>query len=356
MKLQIKSKNFGSLPDGQEVTLFTLSLENKIEFSVMNYGATWTHLFIPDRDGKMEDVVLGFDTLDGYLQKNYLDNYCYLGSSIGRVAGRFSDNQFILDGKTIKLPINQGDIHLHGGCEGWDKKLWNPEPFETDNSVGVTFHYQSPDGEENYPGTVDIWVTYTLDVSGKMEISYKAISDSKTIINPTNHAYFNLSGDFSKSIEGHLFMVDADHFLPMNEKSLPKGEIEHIAGTPFDFREATIIKENINKNDPQLELAGGIDHCFVLNKEENCVLLMDPVSGRKLTLSTTEPGVQVYTGNYLNKSFKGKRGILYGKRAAICLETQHFPDACSHENFPSILLLPGEVFQSRTLFNFSTEA
>jgi len=355
MTLEIESKNFGILPNGEEIQLFTLSLKNKIEVSIMNYGATWTHLLLPNREGKMEDVVLGFDTLDGYLQKNYLDNYCYLGSTVGRVAGRFTDNQFKLDGKIIKLPLNQGDIHLHGGIEGWDKKIWHSEPFETENSVGVTFHYTSKDGEENYPGAVDIWVTYTLDETGVLEISYKAITDTKTIINPTNHAYFNLSGDFSKNIEDQMFMVEADHFLPMNEKSLPTGEVNHVAGTPFDFRKLTKIKENINQISPQLELAGGIDHCFIINDGENCVVLYDPVSGRKLTLSTTEPGVQVYTGNYLNKSFIGKGGVAFGKRAAICLETQHFPDSCNHENFPTILLLPGEVFQSRTLFNFSVE-
>lgn len=355
MTPKLKSKKFGTLPNGQEIELFTLSLKNKIEFSVMNYGATWTHLFIPDRSGKMEDVVLGFDSLEGYLQKNYQDNYCYLGSTVGRVAGRFTDNLFILDGKTIRLPINQGDIHLHGGKEGWDKKIWSSEPFETENSIGITFHYRSLDGEENYPGAVDIWVSYTLDETGKMEIRYKAVTDTKTIINPTNHAYFNLSGDFSKSIEDHLFMVDADHFLPMNEKSLPTGEIRHVAGTPFDFRKPTLIKEKINQSNPQLELARGIDHCFVINREDTCAVLFDPVSGRKLTLSTTEPGIQVYTGNYLDKSFIGKGGIAYGKRAAICLETQHFPDSCSHENFPSVLLLPGEVFQSRTIFEFTVE-
>lgn len=351
----LTSKHFGTTPKGEDITLFTLSLENKISLSVMNYGATWTHLFIPDRNGKMEDVVLGFDDFDGYVQKEYLENYCYIGSTVGRIAGRITENSFTLDGKTFKLPNNQGDIHLHGGLEGWDKKIWKAEPFQTDNSVGVTFFYQSLDGEENYPGTIDIWVTYTLDMEGILEISYKAITDQKTIINPTNHAYFNLSGDFSKNIEDHTFMVDADHFLPMNEKSLPIGEFSHVAGTPFDFRNPIAIKEQIHQKNEQLKLAGGIDHCFVLNQPENCATLYHAESGRKLILSTTEPGLQVYTGNYLNKSFKGKGSVAYGKRAAICLETQHFPDACSHENFPTIILLPGEVFQSRTQFEFSAE-
>ncbi|MFC0264263.1 aldose epimerase family protein [Fontibacter flavus] len=355
MTPSLESKHFGTTPNGEDITLFTFSLENKIRLSVMDYGATWTHLFIPDRNGKMEDVVLGFDDFDGYVQKEYLENYCYIGSTVGRIAGRITDNQFTLDGKTFHLLKNQGDIHLHGGMEGWDKKIWKAEPFETENSVGVTFFYQSVDGEENYPGTLDVWVTYTLDTEGRMEISYKAITDQKTIINPTNHTYFNLSGDFSENIEDHEFTVNADHFLPMNEKSLPIGELSHVAGTPFDFRKTTFIKEQIHQKNPQLQLAGGIDHCFVLNQPEDCAILYHPESGRKLTLSTTEPGLQVYTGNYLNKSFKGKGGVAYGKRAAICLETQHFPDSCSHDNFPSILLLPGEVFQSRTQFEFSVE-
>ncbi|RZS98748.1 aldose epimerase family protein [Cecembia calidifontis] len=355
MTPKLESKRFGTTPDGKEVTLFTLSIPKKIKVSVMDYGATLTHLFIPDRDGKMEDVVLGFDSFEGYLQKDYLDNYCYLGSTIGRVAGRFTNNQFSIDGKTYHLPLNQGNIHLHGGMQGWDKKLWEAEPFETENSAGVTFYYKSVDGEENYPGNLEIWVTYTLDERGTLEIKYRAITDQKTIINPTNHAYFNLSGDFSQSIEDHDFFVDADHYLSLNEKILPTGEIKHVAGSPFDFRNLTNISKALHQKDQQIKLAGGIDHCFVLNQSDDCAILFHKKSGRKLTLSTTEPGLQVYTGNYLNQSFVGKGNIPYGKNSAICLETQHFPDSCSHDHFPSILLLPGEVFQSRTVFSFSIE-
>lgn len=353
MSPRLQSEFFGTSPNGEEIILFTLSISKKIKISVMNYGATWTHLFVPDRNGKMEDVVLGFDDFDGYIQKDYLNNYCYLGSTIGRVAGRIRDNEFSLGGKTYKLPENQGDIHLHGGIEGWDKKIWVAEPFETDNSTGITFYLKSKDGEENYPGTVEAWVTYTLDENGTLEISYKAISDKKTILNLTNHAYFNLSGNLSQSIEDHEFWVNADHFLPMNEKSLPTGEISHVAGTPFDFREPHIISQHINKKHEQIKIAKGIDHFFVLNESEPSAQLYHPESGRKLTLSTNQPGIQVYTGNYLNADFEGKKGIKYPKRAAICLETQHHPDACSHDNFPSIILLPGEVFKSRTIFEFS---
>ncbi len=355
MKPVLTSKTFGFTPKGDKIYLFTLSLPGQIEVSVMNYGATWTLLIIPDRSGIMEDVVLGFDTLEGYLQKDYQEHYCYIGSTVGRIAGRITDNRFHLEEKTYELPANLNGIHLHGGIEGWDRKVWNSEPFETDNSVGVTFYYHSIDGEENYPGAIDIWVTYTLDESGRFEISYKAISDQKTIINPTNHAYFNLTGDFTKSIEGHGFFVDAEKYLPMNKHSLPTGEIAGVSGTPFDFKRLKTISEPIHRNHPQLDIAGGIDHCFVLNQPEECAVLYDPESGRKLILSTTEPGLQVYTGNHLENNFKGKNGVTYGKRSAICLETQHFPDSCNQTGFPSILLMPEEIFQSRTQFVFSAE-
>lgn len=351
----LESKPFGKTLGGEEITLFTLSLENKIQVSVMNYGATWTHLFIPDKNGDMEDVVLGFDDLKGYLHQEYQENYCYIGSTVGRVAGRFTGNQFSIDGTTYHLPKNQEEFHLHGGMEGWDKKIWIAEPFETDNSVGVTFFFQSPDGEENYPGTVEVWVTYTLDVSGSFEISYKAITDKKTVVNPTNHAYFNLSGDFSKNIGDHEFWVDADHYLPLSANSLPTGEIMHVAGTPFDFRKPSLIEAHLHQENDQLKLASGIDHCFVLNPSEKSAILHHPKSGRKLTLSTTAPGIQVYTGNYLNGAFGGKAHKSYDKGCAICLETQLYPDSSSHDHFPSILLMPGEVFQSRTVFSFSVE-
>lgn len=355
MSPKITATLFGFTPQGDEVELYKLSIQGQIEVRVMNYGATWTHLFLPDRNGKMEDVLLGFDTLEGFFQQEYLDNYCYIGSTVGRIAGRIANNSFSLDGKTFHLPANQETTHLHGGMMGWDKKIWKAEPFETDNSVGVTFYYQSPDGEENYPGTIDIWVTYTLDETGRLEISYRAMTDKKTIINPTNHFYINLSGDFSKNIESHAFFVDADNYLPLNEKSLPIGVKSPVAGTPFDFRNLKKIKDQIQSENHQLEIANGIDHCFVLNQPEDCAILYDPESGRKLTLSTTEPGIQVYTGNFLNGSFVGKKGVAFDKKSAICLETQHFPDAINLPEFDTVILLPGEVFESKTQFMFSAE-
>ncbi len=352
MKPLLTSQPFGVLPNGVEITIFTISIPDKISFSVMNYGATWTHLFIPDKNGMMEDVLLGFDTLDGFLQKDYLNNYCYLGATVGRIAGRATDNKFSLDGKTFNLPPNQGDTHLHGGIEGWDKKVWKFETNQTDTAASVTFSYKSPDGEENYPGTIDIQVTYKLDLTGKLTISYAATSDSKTVLNPTNHFYINLSGDFQTSIEDHIFQVNADKFLPMNEKSLPTGELVSVKDTVFDFNTPKKISATLASKDKQINLAGGIDHCFVLNDEQESAILVDPKSGRRLKVLTTSPGLQVYTGNYLNGSFKGKKDISFGKRSAICLEAQYFPDSHNQEHFPSIVLDKGEVFESSTSFLF----
>lgn len=348
--LTIDQKPFGTLPNGQEVTLFTMNFKDEVVASVMDYGATWTHFLGKDRDGKLADVVLGFDSLAGYLQEDYQNNYCYIGSTVGRIAGRIQGNQFSLDGETYQLPRNAGAIHLHGGVEGWDRKLWKGKIISEPTVVGVEFYYRSADGEEGYPGTVDVWVTYTLNTSGELSIDYKAITDKKTIINPTNHAYFNLSGDFRQPITDHLFTVDADSYLPVDSHGMPTGAIVEVAGSPFDFRESTRLGEQLGKAEEQLQLVGGIDHSFVLNNSENAAILFHPLSGRKLIVHTLEPGLQVYTGNSLGNDFQGKGGVRYGKYSAICLETQHFPDAVNQPSFQSVVLEPGEVFGSKTIF------
>ncbi len=352
MKPSVTSKHFGNTPDGAAVTLYTFSLQNSITFSVMNYGATWTHCLVPDRNGKLADIVLGFDTLDGYFQKDYLDNYCYLGSSIGRVAGRMSGNQFSLDNKTYHLPANQGDIHLHGGKIGWDKKLWKATELEASDVAAVRFNYVSEDLEEGYPGSVRISITYALNQDGDIIISYDADTDKKTIINPTNHAYFNLSGNFSETIKDHLLQIDARHYLPINKKSLPTGEILPVANTAFDFQEPKSIGEELSRDSEQMNLAGGIDHCYKVESTKDTCTLFHPDSGRRLTVDTLSPGLQVYTGNNLSESFEGKNGIRYGKHAAICLETQYFPDSPNHDNFNNIKLEPGQAFHTKTVFRF----
>lgn len=354
-KLTLTNNLFGIFPDGRKVTLFTFLFANKIKISVMDYGATLTHLFIPDKNGKMEDVVLGFDDFDGYIQKDYLANYCYIGSTIGRVAGRISGNELQIDDKTYTLPTNQGQVHLHGGIEGWDKKTWEATPFQTADKVGVVFKHQSADGEENYPGKVDITVTYSLDQSGILEIQYQAESDQKTVINPTNHSYFNLSGNFNQSIDDHALQISAEQYMPLKAESLPTGVFTDVKESPFDFRISKKIGEALEIDHPQLILAGGIDHAFVLDKNKPSVSLHHPDSGRVLHLSTTEPAVQVYSGNFLNRNFKGKNCVAYDKRAAICLETQHFADSTHHSHFPTIVLNPGETFDSKTKFWFSIQ-
>ncbi len=353
MPLSFQQNFFGVSPKGEHVMCYTLSLQDKISVKIMNYGATLTHLFVPDRKGNFADVVLGFDTFEGYLQDAYLSNYCYLGATIGRMAGRISDNRFQLEGQQYDLPANQGNIHLHGGKEGWDKKIWAAEKREKPDAIGVKFSYFSHHMEEQYPGNIQISVTYWLTIDGTLELEYAATTDQTTVLNPTNHSYFNLSGDFTQTIEDHLFFVNAGHYLPMNPESLPTGEILSVKGTPFDFGTAMAIEANINQSHTQLAIAGGIDHCFVLRPDQPSAILYHPASGRKLTVNTTEPGVQVYTGNYLNKSFSGKNGIAYDKRSAICLETQHFPDSCNHAGFPSVVLRPEEEFQSTTTFKFT---
>ncbi|MDO9551264.1 aldose epimerase family protein [Rhodonellum sp.] len=354
-KLSQTTEIFGLTPDGRTVNLFTFLLAKKIKVSVMNYGATLTHLFVPDKNGQMEDVVLGFDDFDGYIQKEYLDNYCYIGSTVGRVAGRTADNQILIDDQIFALPANQGHVHLHGGIEGWDKKIWESTPFQTAEKVGVAFKYQSADGEEHYPGKVDVTVTYSLDQAGILEIHYQAETDQKTILNPTNHSYFNLSGDFIQSIDAHLLQITAEHYMPLRTESLPTGVFTEVNGSPFDFRKPGKIGITLENEDPQLQLANGIDHAFLLDKNQPTATLHHPGSGRVLHLSTTEPAVQVYSGNYLNKRFEGKKGVRYDKRAGICLETQHFADSTHHSHFPTIVLNPGETFDSKTKFWFSIQ-
>ncbi|GHB31765.1 aldose epimerase family protein [Mongoliitalea lutea] len=348
--LSIQQRMFGTLPSGQEVTLFTLNFRDQVIVSVMDFGATWTHFYGKGREGKLADVVLGFDDLEGYLQEDYQNNYCYIGSTVGRIAGRIKGNQFTLDGVTYSVPLNTGTIHLHGGMEGWDRKLWQSKVLEQSDLVAVEFYYRSPDGEEGYPGNLDVWVTYELNDKGELSIHYKATTDKKTIINPTNHAYFNLSGDFNETISDHIFKVDADAFLPIDAQGMPTGEILKVESTPFDFRKPTILKPQLESDHSQIGLVGGIDHSFVLNSSENSAELYHPTSGRRLIVHTVEPGLQVYTGNSLRSDFVGKKGVRYGKHAAICLETQHFPDAINQPSFDSVVLDVGEEFQSKTVF------
>ncbi|MFD2033636.1 aldose epimerase family protein [Belliella marina] len=354
IKPVLNAELFGSTPNGEEIKLYTIEIPGVIKASIMDFGATLTHLYVPDRNGKMEDVVLGFDDLAGYQKKEYQENYCYLGSTIGRVGGRIRGNQFELDGVTYKLEPNQGKIHLHGGKEGWDRKVWNAKPINHDSAIGVEFSLKSPEGGD-YPGEIDFSVIYSVNPEGELSIEYRGTTDKATILNPTNHSYFNLGGDFSKSILDHTLRLEASRFLPIDENSFPTGELAAVENTPFDFTNPKEISVAIHQNHEQIKLGNGIDHSFAFDVQEKCASLYDPISGRLLELTTTEPGVQVYTSNFLNGNIRGKGDVAYKQHAAICLETQHFPDSINQKDFPSVVLRPGEVFSSKSIFKFSAQ-
>ncbi|MGH9326136.1 MAG: aldose epimerase family protein [Terriglobia bacterium] len=351
-KPEVKMTSFGEMPDGQSVHLFTLTNGTGMKAGIITYGARIAFIDVPDRDGKMADVVLGFDNLQGYLGKDP-----YFGATIGRFANRIADGRFTLDGVTHQLPINNGPNSLHGGIKGFDKQVWKArEVFGGPPAVELT--YLSKDGEEGYPGDLHVKVVYTLENDNGLRIEYTATTDKDTVINLTNHSYFNLSGQGSGSILDEEIMINADRFTPINKNMIPTGEIRSVAGTPFDFRHLTRIGARIDEDNPQLKFAHGYDDNFILNREDKEMTLaaraVDSASGRVLEVSTTEPGVQFYTGNFLDGSIRGKGGKVYGYRSAFTLETQHYPDSPNHPNFPSTELKPGELFQQTTVFKFST--
>jgi len=349
--MKIESRPYGQLPSGAEITEYVLTNDRGMRVQVITYGGIITALHIPDRHGGLGDVVLGYDTFDGYLAKNP-----YFGCITGRFANRIAGGRFTLDGTTYQLAINHEPNHLHGGQVGFDKRVWQAAVEEGDGAVSLALAYLSKDGEENYPGNLLVTVTYTLMSENTLRISYRASTDQPTILNLTNHTYFNLAG--SGTILDHEIMINADHFTPIDEAMIPTGELRPVAGTPFDFRQPRRIGAHIDEPDEQLQRAGGYDHNFVLNGTPGelrlAARLYDPSSGRVLEVSTTEPGMQLYTGNFLDGTIVGKGGVTYARRAGLCLETQHFPDSPNHPHFPSTVLRPGEEFHSVTVFAFGT--
>ncbi|HEX9692815.1 MAG TPA: aldose epimerase family protein [Gemmatimonadales bacterium] len=345
---------FGTLPDGAPVTLYTLTNANGVEVRAITYGAIIVSLRVPDRDGTMGDVVLGFDDLVGYLH-----DPPYFGAIVGRYANRIARGRFALDGTTYELATNNGPNHLHGGLRGFDKVVWSAEPFGSDRDVGVTFSYRSPDGEEGYPGTLEVRVTYTLSANDELIVDYAATTDRPTPINLSQHSYFNLAGDVRRDVLDHVLTIDADRYTPVDRTLIPTGELADVRGTPFDFTTPTAIGARIDADDEQLRFGGGYDHNFVLSRATEglafAARVSEPTSGRVLRISTTEPGLQFYSGNFLDGSITGKRGRVYGPRFGFCLETQHFPDSPNQPAFPSTILRPGEEYRSRTVFAFSTE-
>jgi aldose 1-epimerase len=309
---------------------------------------------VPDRDGNYEDVVLGFDDFDGYWKKNP-----YFGAIVGRYANRIANAEFKLNGVTYRLARNNGENSLHGGLKGFDKVVWKAQEMATGRTAGLELSYLSQDGEEGYPGNLSVIVTYALTDTNELRIDYGAMTDKDTVLNLTNHSYFDLTGKGGGHITDHVVTIHADRFTPANEHLIPTGELRNVAGTPFDFKKPAAIGARIDDANPQLQLGKGYDHNFVLNgggqELVRAARVHDPKSGRVLEVHTTEPGLQFYTGNHLDGTVQGKRGIVYGFRAAFCLETQHFPDSPNKPNFPRTDLKLGERFQSRTAFKFSAE-
>jgi aldose 1-epimerase len=340
---------FGRATDGTPVDLYVLANKNGVEVRVITYGGIVTSIRVPDRNGRFADVVHGFDTIDGYLQA-----HPYFGAIVGRYGNRIGKAQFSLNGQTYKLAANDGPNHLHGGVKGFDKFVWQAEPLLA--GVGVALTRTSPDGEEGYPGALKTRVTYTLSDTNQLEVEYQATSDKPTPVNLTSHSYFNLAGHDSGTILNHELTLYADRYTPVDSTLIPTGILAPVEGTPMDFRKATRVGARIDQPHEQLKFGRGYDHNWVLTRSGDglapAARLVDPKSGRTLEVATTEPGVQFYTGNFLDGTLTGKAGTVYKHRSALCLETQHYPDSPNQPGFPSTILKPAETLRSRTVFTF----
>ncbi len=319
-------------------------------------AGTITSITAMDRKKKFEDVVLGFDDLAGYIAPT---SNAYFGAIIGRYANRIAKGTFTLGGHEYHIPVNDGPNSLHGGLKGFDKRVWDAQEVPTAEGTALELHYLSRDGEEGFPGNLSVTVRYSLDEKNDLRIDYRATTDKETVLNLTNHSYFNLAGAGNGDILHHMLTISADRFTPIDSTLIPTGAIDPVASTPFDFRSATAIGSRINRNNEQLKFAHGYDHNFVLNhlgdKMGFAARVEEPHSGRVLEVFTTQPGLQFYSGNFLNGKIHGKGGKAYEYRSALCLETQHFPDSPNHSNFPSTVLRPGEEFHSTTIYRFSVE-
>ena len=344
-------KPFGHLASGEEATLYTLRAGNDLCVSITDYGGTITSILAPDREGALGDVVLGYDTLEGYLAGR-----SYFGASIGRFGNRLNQGKFTLDGTDYSLNKNDGAHHLHGGPGGFDRILWETEATRNDSELVLS--HLSRDGEEGYPGNLQVKVTYSLPTHDTLQLQYRAETDKPTPINLTNHSYFNLAGHAAGDILDHELTLFAELFTPIDAALIPLGELRAVAGTPFDFRRPRRIRDGVNADDEQIRFAGGYDHNFVIlretgNSPQIAARVRDPLSGRALDVLTSEPGFQFYSGNFLDGSEKGKGGTIYQHRSGLCLETQHFPDSPNQPSFPTTILRPGQVFESTTLYRFT---
>jgi aldose 1-epimerase len=350
--MDVGKRAFGKTADGEAVDLYTLTNGRGVQAQITNYGGIVVSLLVPDREGALDDVVLGFDTLDEYLQHNP-----FFGCVVGRYGNRIADGRFTLDGVEYVLAQNDGQNHLHGGIKGFDKVVWRARPIQDQGSVGLELSYLSSDGEEGYPGNLSVTVVYTLSQDNALSIDYAATTDKATVVNLTNHSYFDLAGAGSGDILGHELMINADRFTPVSAALIPTGELRSVDGTPFDFRRPTPIGARIDQDNEQLRFGGGYDHNWVLNRAAGSLglaaRLYEPATGRVMEVHTTEPGMQFYTGNVMPASFPGKGGRTYIRRGGLCLETQHFPDSPNQPKFPSTVLRPGGRYCTTTVFRFS---
>jgi aldose 1-epimerase len=348
VRAEIRRADFGKMPDGSPVFLYTIANRNRVEVSIQTYGGIITSIKVPDRHGAMEDVVLGFDSHAGYVE----NPAPFFGALVGRYANRIGGAHFSLNGVEYKLEKNDGANTLHGGPHGFDKKNWAVREL---GDGGLELTYISKDGEAGYPGTLTATVTYHLTDSNEVRIDYLATTDKETVVNLTNHSYFNLKS--SGDILGHVLTIHADRFTPVDAGLIPSGELRPVAGTPFDFRKPVKIGARIDADDEQLKLGHGYDHNWVLNGRglRLAARVQEPATGRILEVLTTQPGVQFYTGNFLDGTIHGKGGKVYARRSGFCLETQHFPDSPNQPTFPSTSLKPGVPFRSTTIFRFSSK-
>ena len=353
--MSITKRHFGNLPDGQEVTLFTLTNKNGLTAEIIDYGGILVSLNVPDKNGEMADVVLGMNAMEGYLGETG-----YLGALVGRHANRIGGASFVLNGREYKLTQNEGENQLHGGHKGFDKKVWDARIIDTDEDKGLELSLFSPDGDEHYPGNLKVRVIYRLTDDNALEIEYFGVEDRDTLLNMTNHSYFNLAGHDQGPVTKHQLKINADFYTPVDAETLPTGEILSVKNTPFDFTDFKEIGDGLlnHSGNEQIKLANGYDHNYVLRKTERNLLeeaccVYEPVSGRFMRVLTTKPGVQFYSGNFLNSTLTGKNGARYDKWHGFCLETQYFPNALRHSHFPSPILKAGERYHHKTIYQFT---